>query len=241
MKKAALSTISAAIIATAASSAYAGNTLLSDAFETCKNGVCAVAAAPAAVYDDVITTSGASWIGHGAYNVTTSAVDGFNGIRYMGRAANATLNPMLWLDVPYNAAKGLWNLSKVPVKVVYGAGQLAVGSVTFVAHQAYKHPYMAAAGAGLTALAIANPAVTAVVAGHAGNAALSAAGVALDLGVTGIAYGVKYGVIGATYALKGAATVANHIPSVAGSLLSTSASIMAKTFGFFAQTISAIF
>ncbi len=239
MKKTVLSTISAALIATAASNAQAG--VFSDTYETCKNGVCAVVAAPGKIQNDITSTYGAHGIGRGAYNTTTSLADGYHGLRFIGRAAAATIQPLTWLDVPYYTAKGVWNLVKAPVKLALGIAELAVSVPTFAVHQAYKHPVLAASAAATVAVGIYNPAIPAAVCGFAGRTALSAAGAALDLSITGLAYGLKYSATGASYALQTAGSLASQIPSVAAPMLSSGAGFMARVFGTFSQTISLVF
>jgi hypothetical protein len=235
MKKTVLSTISAAIIATAAFSAQAN--VLSDIAVTCKSGVCAVAAIPGKVTNDITSTHGAGLIAKGLYNVTTSTADGYNGLRLLGRSLNAVSSPVTWLDVPYYAVKGTWNMAKAPVKATLGAAQLLAGIPTFVVHQAYKHPVMAVAVAGVSILAICNPAMTATALGLAGKAALSATGTALDLGVKGATYGLKYGAMGSSSILHAAGSAASNIPGTAGTMISRGLSIMSGVYGAIGQTI----
>ena len=239
MKKTVLTTVSAALIATAACNTQAG--VFSDTYETCKNGVCTVAAVPGKIKNDITSTYGAGLIGNGMYNTTTSIADAYHGLRFTGRSLSAISQPLTWLDVPYYAFKGAWNLAKAPVKFVLGATQLAVGSAAFVVHQSYKHPVLAATTAGLVTLAYFNPALATQAAQSICNQTLSAAGTALSLSFKGLSYSLKYSAQGASFALSAAGTLASTIPGVAGQILNSSASIMASSFTAFSNITSLVF
>jgi hypothetical protein len=215
MKKTLLSTISAAIIATAAFSAQAN--VLSDIVDTCKSGVRAAAAAPRNFMSNMTSNFGAGSISKGLNNFKSAGVETFKCLNDIKDAAKSGTS-FKFAGASYYAATGIGHLTKASFNTTLGAARLAVGVPTLLVQQAYKHPVMTAvAAAGVTALATYNPAT----------------GELLNLGRTT----VKYNAIAQGHALQALASLTSNIPGTAGTMLSSGLNLMSSICGGIGQTI----